>query len=168
MKTDEIKLLYEYHYWADRRILTTCAQVTEAQYVASTDFGNLRHILIHLLDAVMVWRLICQGVSVTDWTELSEADFPTLSDLDAGWQAEQQEMRAYLDSLSDEDMNGIVRYEGDSGVIRERVLWHCLWHVVNHATQHRSEAAALLTSYGQSPGELDFTRFLNEHFNLPS
>ena len=28
--------------------------------------------------------------------------------------------------------------------------------------QHRSEAAALLTSYGQSPGEIDFTVFLNE------
>jgi hypothetical protein len=28
--------------------------------------------------------------------------------------------------------------------------------------QHRSEAAALLTGYGQSPGEIDFTVFLNE------
>jgi hypothetical protein len=28
--------------------------------------------------------------------------------------------------------------------------------------QHRSEAAALLTSYGQSPGDYDFTMFLSE------
>jgi hypothetical protein len=31
-----------------------------------------------------------------------------------------------------------------------------------HATQHRSEGAVLLTSYGQSPGDFDFTLFLNE------
>jgi hypothetical protein len=30
-------------------------------------------------------------------------------------------------------------------------------------TQHRSEAAVLLTRYGQSPGDLDFTVFLNQY-----
>ncbi len=56
----------------------------------------------------------------------------------------------------------MVRYPIDSGELRERVLWHCLLHVVNHGTQHRSEAAAILTSYGASPGDLDFTVFLLE------
>jgi uncharacterized damage-inducible protein DinB len=42
------------------------------------------------------------------------------------------------------------------------VLWHCLLHVVNHGTQHRSEAAAILTGYGHSPGDLDFTMFLSQ------
>jgi hypothetical protein len=36
-----------------------------------------------------------------------------------------------------------------------RPLWQCLAHVVNHGTQHRSEAAMVLTHWGQSPGELD-------------
>jgi uncharacterized damage-inducible protein DinB len=42
------------------------------------------------------------------------------------------------------------------------VLWHLLVHVLNHGTQHRSEAALLLTSYGQSPGDLDLILFLRE------
>jgi uncharacterized damage-inducible protein DinB len=77
-------------------------------------------------------------------------------------------MRAYLGSLSDQDLYGLARYLIPSGIVRERVVWHCLVHVVNHGTQHRSEAAALLTSYGQSSGDLDITVFLNEHFHLPS
>jgi uncharacterized damage-inducible protein DinB len=71
-------------------------------------------------------------------------------------------MHGYLTRLSDDDMTSLVRYTLDSGQKRERLLWHCLLHVVNHGTQHRSEAAAILTAYGQSPGDLDFTMFLNE------
>jgi uncharacterized damage-inducible protein DinB len=71
-------------------------------------------------------------------------------------------MRDYLAHLTDDDMNEYVRYTTPEGDKRERLLWHCLFHVVNHATQHRSEIAAILTGYGQSPGALDFTMFLNE------
>jgi uncharacterized damage-inducible protein DinB len=42
-------------------------------------------------------------------------------------------------------------------------VWQTIVHVVNHGTQHRSEAAAILTGYGQSPGELDFDTFLIEN-----
>lgn len=179
MKTDDIKLLYEYNCWANRRILTTCAKVSLEQYVAPTSFGvghgSLRATLIHTLDAEWQWRITCQGFYNTlltdaeyDATELTEAQFPTLNALEEHWQAEQQEMRAYIGTLSDEQLNGILRYTIPGGIVRERVLWHCLLHAVNHGTQHRSEAAALLTSYGHSPGDIDFTLFLNEHFNLPS
>jgi uncharacterized damage-inducible protein DinB len=76
-------------------------------------------------------------------------------------------MRAYLDTLTDEDMSGrVVRYAIPGNIVRERVLWHCLYHAANHGTQHRSEAAEKLTAFGYSPGELDFTGFLNQYFNL--
>jgi uncharacterized damage-inducible protein DinB len=174
MKTDEIKLLYKYNYWADQRILATCAKVSQEQYIAATSYGNLRATVIHILDAEWSWRLgfqkYFQAEDPTLWnhTELTEADVPTLDSLQERWQPEERAMRAYVGSLSDQDLNGLVRYLIPGGILRERVLWHCLLHVVNHGTQHRSEAAALLTSYGQSPGGLDFTAFLNGHFNLPS
>jgi len=38
-------------------------------------------------------------------------------------------------------------------------FWQMLAHVVNHGTQHRSEAAALLTTAGRSPGEIDMIFF---------
>ena len=172
MNTDEIKLIYEYNYWANRRVLTTCAQVSPEQYAAPASIGlgyeSLRATALHILGSERGWRLICQGVSLVDWDELTEAAFPTLQSLEVRWQAEEQEMRAYISSLTYDDLQGIIRYPVDNGVVRERVLWHGLYHLVNHGTQHRSEAAALLTGYGQSPGDFDFTMFLYQHFKLPS
>ena len=79
----------------------------------------------------------------------------------ARWQDERQALWNFLNSLSDEDLLGAISYEAE-GKTRHRVLWHCLAHVVNHGTQHRSECAALLTGFGHSPGNLDFTVFLME------
>lgn len=183
MKIDEIKLLYEYNFWADRRILDTAGKVSEAQYTTITSFGCLRPTLIHLVDAMWAWRLSFQhrfvapeylttATSITPATmwehdDLTESDLPTLETLKSRWQEEETALRAYLAGLRDSDLNGLVRYLIPGNILRERVLWHCLVHLVNHGTQHRSEAAALLTHWGHSPGGLDFTAFLNQHFNLP-
>ncbi len=42
------------------------------------------------------------------------------------------------------------------------MLWQLMLHLINHGTQHRSEAAALLTGYGQSPGDLDLILYLRK------
>ena len=81
--------------------------------------------------------------------------------LQGRWMIEQREMRAYLDTLTEETLNGTIRYV-IPGAVREYVVWNILLDVILHATQHRSEAAALLTGYGQSPGDFDFTMSLNE------
>jgi hypothetical protein len=68
--------------------------------------------------------------------------------------------------LTEETLNSTIRYV-IPGVVRERVVWHILIDVVIHASQHRSEAAVLLTGYDQSPGDYDFTMFLNERNSAP-
>jgi uncharacterized damage-inducible protein DinB len=162
VKIGDILIIFDYNYWANNRILSAAEQVSPEQYVApaACSYGSLRGTLLHTLDAEYGWRIICQtGVVAFDMTE---ADFPTLDVLMQRWREEEQAMRAYLAGLTDDDMLSLVRYTIDTGIKRERVLWHCLWHVVNHGTQHRSEVAAILTACGQSPGDVDFTLFLRE------
>ena len=161
MNISDLHLLYDYNYWANKRILDTAAELAPGQLRQRTTFsyGDLRETLIHTLDAEYVWRMICQHDRIPVDSPEKEA-FPTLAAIVSYWQNEEREMRAFLNSLADEDLENIVRYEIPDGV-RERVLWHCLVHVVNHGTQHRSECAAMLTDFGKSPGDLDFTIFLN-------
>ena len=163
MNIQDILLIYEYNYWANKKILDSSSNVTPEQFDAPAAFpyGGLRGTLLHILDTEWGWRALFQ--SIESATDLSEADFPTLAALEARWREEETAMRAYLAGLRDEDMESHLRYTTDTGIKRDRILWHCLLHVVNHGTQHRSEAAALLTEYGHSPGDLDFTVFLNEY-----
>jgi uncharacterized damage-inducible protein DinB len=71
-------------------------------------------------------------------------------------------MQAVLSALTDERLNSTIRYVIERGAVREWVLWQVLYSSVDHGTQHRSEAAAMLTTYGRSPGDLDLTLFLRE------
>ena len=161
MNIQDILTMYDYNYWANKRILTKCKDVTQEQFLAPAEFpyGSLRGTVVHILDAEYGWRMFFQQ---NNWSapELKAEEFPTLASVQARAGQEEKEMRAYLATLSDKDMNSHKHYTNEKGEPRDRILWHCLWHVVNHGMQHRSEAAALLTHYSQSPGDLDFTLFL--------
>ncbi len=164
MNKTDITTIFEYNYWANQRILSAASQVSPDQFAAPTAFphGSLRATLVHILDAEYGWRiLLARQEQVPDLTE--ENDFPTLASLVERWRDEEGHMRAYLAGLSDEDLQEVVRYVNPQGIQRERIRWHGLYHVVNHGTQHRSEAAAMLTDYGQSPGDIDFTFYLTEN-----
>ncbi len=163
MKLNDVMTLFEYNYWANRKLLAAAASVTPEQFLAPGNFpwGGLRGTLVHILDTEYGWGLLLrEGNFQTE--ELKEGEFAGFAELNKRWQFEEALMRDYLATLDDDALQQIVRYTADSGAKRERVLWHCLFHVVNHGTQHRSEAAAVLTALGQSPGDVDFTIFLNE------
>lgn len=65
----------------------------------------------------------------------------------------------YAAGLSDESLDLGYGDNPQNGL----KVWQTIVHVVMHGIQHRSEAAAILTGYGQSPGELDFDLFLREN-----
>jgi uncharacterized damage-inducible protein DinB len=161
MKIDEIRLLYEYNYWANRQLLTAAARVSQEQFQApgSYSFGGLRGTLVHTLDAEWNWRMRLQHS--TETPELNENDFDSVDALAQRWREDEAAMRDYLAGLRDEDVVSRVRYPIPGGM-RERILWHCLVHVVNHGTQHRGEAAMILTDLGQSPGDLGFRLFVEQ------
>lgn len=165
MNVQDIQFMYEYNYWANGKILAASEKATEEQVLApaSFPFGGLHGTLLHILDAEYGWRMFFETNSFVE--DLDRTLFPTLDSIKEQWAMEEQAMRAYMNGLTDEDMVSHRKYINDEGIHRDRILWHLLIHVVNHGSQHRSEAAALLTDFGSSPGDLDFTLFLIETGN---
>lgn len=163
MNKNDILTLYDYNYWATSRVLKAAADLTPDQFTAPAGLshGSVRGALVHTLGAEMVWRLRCaEGVSLSALP--AENDFPTVDVLRQRWAEEEQQMRAYLNSLTDDALNQTLVYKTTKGVSFENILWNLLVHVVNHGTQFRSEAAVGLTAYGHSPGDLDLLLYFRE------
>ena len=163
MNKNDILTLVDYNYWANARVLNAAAKLAPDQFIAPAGLshGSVRGALVHILGAEMVWRLRCaEGVSLSALP--NENDFPAVEVLRERWLDEEQKMRAYLNSLSEEALYQTVQYKTTKGVPHENVLWNLLAHVVNHGTQFRGEAGVALTAYGQSPGDLDLLLFFRE------
>lgn len=155
MSVPYLDVLYEYNYWAHHRILDTAAHLTEEQRQEPVfRIGSLHQTLVHTLAAEWLWRQRIQ-LSVSPPTLPQVADLPTFDALLARWAEEEVAMRAFVAGLSDGDLLRPVSYRTMRGVEHRHPLWLLLAHVVNHGTQHRSEAAAMLTELGHSPGDLD-------------
>jgi uncharacterized damage-inducible protein DinB len=162
LNKQDISLLYKYNQWANARILNTAANVTPEQYLAPGTFphGSLRGTLVHALSAEWIWRTRWEGSSPTSL--LKQDDFPTFDSLRTRWSEEEKRLMYFVESVAEERLNSTFDYRNTSGKAFTKILWQVMAHVVNHGTQHRSEAAAILTDLGHSPGDLDLISFLIE------
>ena len=164
MNKNDITILYQYNQWASAKIFNAAKNITQDQYLAPASFphGGLRGTLVHALFAEWIWRKRWEGTSPTE--RLKPEDFPTFESLHARWLEEEQSLMSFVDNLTNEKLEATFSYTNTQGKPFERILWHAMAHVVNHGTQHRTEAAAILTDLGHSPGDIDMILFLIENY----
>jgi uncharacterized damage-inducible protein DinB len=148
---DEVRDLFAYDRWATEKLLRAVDGIDDATWSAPRviDERGLGGILVHMLGAFQRWR---HGLA-EDGQEPAPEREPLLSpaELQARWAAELPAMEDWLATLDDAWLA-----RDDEGVPFAGMLRH----LANHGTQHRSEAAALLTQAGRSPGDLDMIDWL--------
>lgn len=161
MNKQDILTLYKYNQWSTAKILNAAANVTQEQYLAPASFphGGLQGTLVHTLFAEWLWLQRWNGTSPT--LRFKPEEFPTFESLRTRWGEEEKRLMDFVDGLTDEKLNRAFSYTNISGKPLTKILWQAMAHVVNHGTQHRTEAAAMLTDLGFSPGDIDFIYFLD-------
>jgi len=162
MNKQDILILYKYNQWANGKILGAVENLTQEQYLAEASFphGGLRGTLTHVLFAEWIWRKRWEGVSPT--IRFKPEEFPAFASLNTRWLQEESLLLKFMDGITDERLNRPFQYKNTRGEPKESILWHAMLQVVNHSTQHRAEAAAMLTEFGCSPGDLDLIYFLEK------
>jgi uncharacterized damage-inducible protein DinB len=165
MNKKDIQLLFDYNHWCNARILDTAAKLTDEQFCAPGAFphGGLRGTLVHTLFAEWTWRMRWLGTAPDYRYRFNLEDFPTIAALQKRWADEEVLRMEFIDGLMDEDLKREFEYTSTEGGRHKRILWETMAHLVNHGTQHRTEAAAILTDFGCSPGDIDMIVFMNEN-----
>lgn len=147
---DEIRELYAYNRWANRRILDVVAELTPEQFHRDLDssFPSVQATLAHVLGVEWLWLQRWGGVSPTGlpggW------DLSTFSVLRMTWRSVEEEQAAFFARLTAADLAATVAYRNVAGEAFEAPLWQLLRHVANHSTFHRGQVVTLLRQLGVS------------------
>jgi uncharacterized damage-inducible protein DinB len=153
MSVTLIRELYDYHRWANRRLFGITAElgddVTTRDMGPHWSFPSLKGMFAHLYGADAIWLARWKGRSPTRMA--GDADFASLGDLRAKWDALEAEQRAFVDGLSADDLGRPLTYKNNQGMEFQVALGPLLQHVVNHGTHHRSEIATMITIASGSP-----------------
>lgn len=156
MDVDSLLTFVRFHAWANDRILTTAAHVSDEAIHSPNvlDRGSAFDTLRHLVDVDWSWREFCAGNDVGE-TYAWEYGF-ALDDvpgIHAFCIEEDARLHGYVASLDAAALAEPLALSDEAGDVVPR--WLIVAHVVNHGTQHRSELARYFTVCGHSPGDLD-------------
>ena len=163
MNISYLRDLFDYNYWRNRKIVQGTRNVQPWQFAAPTTypFVSLHGTMVHAAGVDWLWRQRLQ-LSESPTALPAKADYPTLDAVVEFWVNEEHEMRSWLSTLTDADLENKRTYKLLGGKSVTDSLSHCLAHVVNHGTQHCAEMAQMLTDYGVSPGNIDLILWLRE------
>jgi uncharacterized damage-inducible protein DinB len=142
-------------------MMKNAASLTKEQFEQDTRFPihSIKETLVHTLSAEFAYRMRCSG---QQYTPLKMEAFADLAAVRAAWQKEEAEMRAYLSRVTDEELNQAVTYKVSTGEEYTRLRLTLLTQLLFHSMQHRAEVAQMLTEFGHSPGNIDYTVFRAE------
>lgn len=162
MNIQDIRLLFAYNKWANRRILaaTRIVEVEDFNRDLGTSYHSVRGTLVHLLWAEWVWLERWLGRSPRQ--VFATADFPDLAAIETRWATIEHGQEAFIETLTDEKLKTHISYENARGERWEYSLGHMMQHIVNHSTYHRGQVVTLLRQLGQTPPATDFLVYFDE------
>jgi len=162
MNPEQMRSLFAYDAWANRRILNACAPLTPEQFTRDlgSSFRSVRDTLAHTLGAQWIWLQRFQGKTPAAMPRADE--FPDLASLRARWSEVERDLQTYVEGLSAADIEGFFEYNDLKGNSHRNLRWQTLQHLANHGTYHRGQITTMLRQLGATPVSTDLIGFYRE------
>jgi uncharacterized damage-inducible protein DinB len=146
MHADDIRLLYGYHFRANRKLWDTCIiSLSDEQFLQSLDYsvGSIRNQMVHMMDIEEGWfEGLITGREGRDPFKQPEG-WTTREQIRADWDVVEDKIKAYIAGLTDDKCNQPM--DASENALRK---WQVMLHVLNHATDHRAQTLAMLYRLG--------------------
>jgi uncharacterized damage-inducible protein DinB len=156
MTVDDVRRSYDYGYWANRKLFQVMEQMAPDQFTQAVagSYGSIRNTMVHVMSAEWGWIERCGGPA--RGPQLTADDYPTVAALADAWRKVEGIVRAFLDTLRDEDLDRLVEFTLPRGFgTRIMPIGELLQHAANHAVHHRGQVVLLIRLLGYTPGNVD-------------
>ena len=152
--------LYDYNFWANRRVWQAVIAVDQALFDKPflNDRPSLMQQCIHIL-SVESWWLHFLETGVVEFVD--DEQLHTQEDVRALWDQVEQNVRRYLAQLTPADLTRTVRptFWQDPWSVQ---AWQGLVQVLNHSTDHRAQLLDSVRELGGPTDEQDYLTYLHE------
>jgi uncharacterized damage-inducible protein DinB len=168
MTVKDLQTLYDYGYWADRKLFEVISRIPPEQFTQSVggSFGSIRNTVVHIMSAEWGWLERCGGAK--RGPKLNGADYPTVESVTETSNKIEKHVREFLATLKDDDVARDAEYLNDKGEKRAMPLGELMQHAANHGTHHRGQVAMLLRMLGHTPGNIDILFYYAEKHGVPA
>jgi uncharacterized damage-inducible protein DinB len=165
----EIRSLFAYNHWANRRLLSAARHLSPEDFIRDlqSSHSSVRGTFVHIIGGHWVWLRLWSGEPSKQIVARCDAlwdpeKFPDVASLEAAHASLEDDQISFIEKLTDERVNARRSFENFQGKRWELSLSEMMHHVVNHSTYHRGQVVTLLRQLGAvSPGT-DFSTFLIE------
>jgi uncharacterized damage-inducible protein DinB len=168
MTAKDLQRLYNYSYWANRKLLPFISQLTPEQYTQpfAGSHGSIRNTMVHVLSAEWGWLERSGGLA--RGPALKPDDYPTMESLLETWSKVETYVREFLSKLKDEDLARKVEFTTPRGEKLSLAIGEALHHAANHGVHHRGQVSLLLRMHGYDPDNFDILFYDSEKRAVPA
>jgi uncharacterized damage-inducible protein DinB len=170
MNVAQVRELYEFNAWAQRRICDALASLPTEQYLRDlgSSHGGIHGTLAHIVWAEHLWLTRWQGRAPPAVAQ--GKDLHSLAAVRARWEAVDGEgepdgeggRARFLRALTEAQLAATIRIEPTTGGAYVHTYLQTLQHVVDHSSYHRGQIVTLLRQLGARPPSTGLILFYRE------
>jgi uncharacterized damage-inducible protein DinB len=162
MTPQEMRVLFEYNAWANRRSLEAASVLTAEKFVQpmGSSFGSVRDTLAHIWGAEWIWLERFQGRSPSSLPGTTQ--FQDMTGLRERWDELEGRLLGFVRGLAQADLDRVFEYKTLKFGVYRNPLWESMQHLANHGTYHRGQVTTLLRQLGAQPIATDLMHFYRE------
>ena len=151
MTVDEIRELFAYNAWANRRMFDAAAGLADDVYRRDlkSSHGGIHGTLAHIVWAEQLW--------LHRWTGRPNPAVPQGRDLDslsavrARWEAIEEERSAFLRGFADARLAETQLVKPSTGGEFAHTFREMFAHAIDHSSYHRGQVVTMLRQVGAVP-----------------
>lgn len=151
MSLDEVRQLFAYNAWANRKIFDAAAALTAEQYSRDlkSSHGGIHGTLAHIVWAEHLW--LNRWLNQPNPAVYQGKDLHTAADVRARWEEVEAERGRFLAQLGEAQLAATRTVKPSTGGEYQHTFAQMFQHTVDHSSYHRGQVVTMLRQVGVVP-----------------